>query len=87
MSKWSLDATALATAAAAGQSGTLDVDGVMKKFREVYRRGQFRGPRPELDRTDKEVIAVSLLNRLFKFEGRITLTSKGSSTRSAKASP
>lgn len=30
---------ALATAVAAGQSETLDVDGLMKKFREVYRRG------------------------------------------------
>lgn len=37
--------TVLATAAAAGQSGTLDVDGLMKKFREVYRRGHFREAR------------------------------------------
>jgi hypothetical protein len=34
--------TALATAAAAGQSGTLDVDGLMKTFREVYRRGNYK---------------------------------------------
>lgn len=34
--------TALATAVAAGQSGTLDVDELMKKFREVYRRGTTR---------------------------------------------
>jgi hypothetical protein len=34
--------TVLATAAAAGQSGTLDVDGLMKKFREVYRRRHFK---------------------------------------------
>jgi uncharacterized membrane protein len=32
----------LATAAAAGQSKSLDVDGLMKKFREVYRRGHLR---------------------------------------------
>ncbi len=32
----------LATAAAAGQSKTLDVDRLMKKFREVYRRGHLR---------------------------------------------
>ena len=32
----------LATAAAAGQSKTLDVDGLMKKLREVYRRGHLR---------------------------------------------
>ncbi|SLM39229.1 hypothetical protein LPUS_01127 [Lasallia pustulata] len=33
---------ALATATAAGESETLDVDGLMEKFREVYRRGNFR---------------------------------------------
>jgi hypothetical protein len=34
--------TALATVTAAGQSGTLDVDGLMKTFREVYRRGDYK---------------------------------------------
>lgn len=33
---------AFATAAAAGQSETLNVDGLMKTFREVYRRGNYK---------------------------------------------
>ena len=33
---------ALTTATAAGQSETLIVDSLMEKFREVYRRGNFR---------------------------------------------
>ena len=37
--------TALATAAAAGQSRTLDVDGLMKLFRKVYRTGNLRDVR------------------------------------------
>lgn len=34
--------TALATAVAVGQRGTLDVDELMKKFREVYRKGNYK---------------------------------------------
>ena len=34
--------TALATAVAVGQSGTLDVDELMKKFKEVYRKGIYK---------------------------------------------
>ena len=33
---------ALTTATAAGQSETLDIDRLVEKFREVYRKGNFR---------------------------------------------